>query len=63
MKEKAKMVVDGKVILTDKDEWYFLGDDGTVYSSGVCSSIDEILETESSVGERFRITIERLGEN
>ena len=55
------MIVDGKIILTDKDEWYFLGDDGTVYSSGVCSSIDEILETESGIGERFRITIERLG--
>lgn len=61
MEEKAKMVVDGKVILTDKDEWYFLCNDGTVYSSGVCSSIDEILETESGIGERFRITIERLG--
>ena len=63
MEEKAKMIVDGKVILTDKDEWYFLCDDGTIYSSGVCSAVDEVLETESSVGERFRISIERLGEN
>ena len=63
MEEKAKMIVEGEVILTNKDEWYFLCDDGTVYSSGVCSSIDEVLGIESSVGERFRITIERIGEN
>lgn len=63
MEEKTKIKVEGEIILTANDGWYFLSNDGTLYSSTVCSSIDEILETESSVGERFRITIERLGEN
>ena len=55
-----KIEIEGEVTFdADKQQWCFESDD-SLYSFVIPAAIDEIMETDSEIGERYKITVERL---
>lgn len=55
-----KRVIEGIVEVDNQYGSWIFATDNEIFSEEIPATIDSILGTDSQVGDRFRITIERL---